>query len=334
MNQQKPLLVVVSIVRNEAWILDAFLSAASLWADMIVIADQMSTDGSREIYKRYPKVHVIDNDRPNMHQAASRRLVLNEARRILSGNNNAVLFALDADEILEVDFMHGEAWNQIINSKPNDWSWMNLVYGDVKRYNVPPPYYWGVHVSDEVWDGQFPDNNIHEWRLPIPETNTREIIFSDLYSIHFGYYNRKRVNNKHRFYQVNSLEDALRYNVINIYRQYHTISKSETYQVPEDAYAYYQENGLNITSMINLDDEGEFYTEEIMRYFKKNGTTKYAMLDIWDEDWCKSHEIAIPQRSPVQKVIMWYLKKSNPYTRSLLIRAIDKMLKKYFGRKA
>ena len=48
----RPLLVVLTPVRNEAWVLHAFLKATSLWADHIIIADQMSTDGSRDIYIR------------------------------------------------------------------------------------------------------------------------------------------------------------------------------------------------------------------------------------------------------------------------------------------
>ena len=55
----KPLQIVMTPVRNEAWILPAFLRATSLWADYIIIADQMSTDGSRELYQQFDKVIVI-----------------------------------------------------------------------------------------------------------------------------------------------------------------------------------------------------------------------------------------------------------------------------------
>lgn len=333
MEKDRPLLIVASIVRNEAWVLDAFLSAASLWADKIIIADQMSTDGSREIYKHYPKVHVIDNDMPNMHQAASRRLVLNEARRILNGNTNAIIFALDADEILEGDFMQSEAWQKIIQSKPNDcfeWSWMNLLPGDETRYNVPAPYYWAVHVSEQVWNGLFPDSNIHEWRLPFPSPYDNEIVLNNFYSLHYGQYNTKRGKNKSRFYQVNSLEDEERYNFINIYRQYHPIIKTETFLVPEDAYAYYKQNGLDILSMLNLEDDGAHYTKEIKSYFAKNGIAKYAMLDIWDIDWCKKNNIEVPKRNIIQKLTIWYLKTSNRYARSFLVRGIDHVLRRLY----
>lgn len=331
---ERPLLIVVSIVRNEAWVLNAFLSAASCWADVIIIADQMSTDGSREIYKRYPKVHLIDNDRPNMHQAASRRLVLEEARKILNGNDNAVLFALDADEILEGDFIHSREWAKIIHSQPNDcfgWRWMNLLPGDASHYVAPVPFYWAVHVSKELWEGTFPNNKIHEWRLPWPKNAVKMLELKNFYSIHYGGgFHIKRQRNKSRFYQVNSMEDAQRYNFISIYRQYHSSDKKDVLTVPENAYIYYQEQGLDILSMINLADEGEHYTKEIMSYFEKNGTDKYIMLDIWDTEWCERNGVKVPSRNILQKIIMLYLKISNPYASSLIIRAIDKILKMIF----
>src|SRR5207247_9635192 len=53
--------VVVTPVRNEAWILERFLSVTSRFADHIIVADQRSSDGSRAICSRYPNVTVIDN---------------------------------------------------------------------------------------------------------------------------------------------------------------------------------------------------------------------------------------------------------------------------------
>lgn len=73
----KPALVVVTPVRNEAWVLDAFLTCVSSWADYIVVADQHSTDGSREIAAKYEKVILVDNDAAEMNQAAARLLLFN-----------------------------------------------------------------------------------------------------------------------------------------------------------------------------------------------------------------------------------------------------------------
>ena len=78
----RPLLIVLTPVRNEAWILPAFLKATSLWADYIIIADQMSTDGSRDIYAQYEKVILVDNPRTEMHQARTRQLLFDAAKKI------------------------------------------------------------------------------------------------------------------------------------------------------------------------------------------------------------------------------------------------------------
>src|SRR5437773_8466501 len=43
-------------VRNDAWILEHSLACWSAFCDAIIVSDQDSTDGSRDIYKRFPKV--------------------------------------------------------------------------------------------------------------------------------------------------------------------------------------------------------------------------------------------------------------------------------------
>ena len=96
-----PLLIVLTPVSNEAWILSAFLKATSTWADYIIVADQMSTDGSRNIYSQYDKVIVIDNPISDMHQARTRKLLFDYVRNI---EGDKILCTLDADEFLSGDF--------------------------------------------------------------------------------------------------------------------------------------------------------------------------------------------------------------------------------------
>lgn len=130
-----PLLIVLTPVFNEAWILSAFLKATSTWADYIIIADQMSTDGSRYIYSQYDKVIVIDNPISDMHQARTRRLLFDYVSKI---EGDKILFTLDADEFLSGDFTHTQSWNIILNSKPGDvfeFRWMNL-RPDTTKYAI------------------------------------------------------------------------------------------------------------------------------------------------------------------------------------------------------
>ena len=44
-----PTVIALAPVRNEAWILERYLRCAALWADHVVVADQGSDDGCREI---------------------------------------------------------------------------------------------------------------------------------------------------------------------------------------------------------------------------------------------------------------------------------------------
>lgn len=321
----KPLLIVLTPVRNEAWVLEAFLSATSLWADYIVVADQMSTDGSRELYRRYKKVILVDNPQTDMHQAATRRLLFEAARKI---EGDKILFALDADEFLSGDFPHTPAWNGILASKPGEcfcWRWMNL-WPDGRTYSPFKPYYWAVHVDDGLWNGAFPDNFIHEWRLPWPEMCIKTTYIEDFCSLHFARVNVARQGNKERFYQVSSLATAnSNWNFFTIYRMYHGAACAERLEVPTDAYKFYEDNGLDIRGLVRLDDEGRYYVDEVKRFFRRDGLRKYAWLDIWDEEWCRRHAFDNPQQW-YHKVVLGYLKWSGEH-RNFLTKAIDKLLK-------
>lgn len=326
----RPLNIVITPVRNEAWVLRAFLEATSLWADYIIIADQMSVDGSREIAKEYPKVILIDNDSAEMHQAATRRLLFDAAKKI---EGDKILFALDADEFLSGDFVNTDDWQKIINSKQDDsfcWRWMNLKRNDKTKYSTFRHYYWAVHVSDDLWMGEFPDNFIHEWRLPwSPKADeSHKILLDDFYSIHLARVNQLRQKNKERFYQVSTIGQGRKASMISLYRQYHAEEELDYFEVPEDSYDYYKRQGLDLWKYVNLNDEGEYYSKEILKYFERDGLKKYALLDIWDTDWLKRNYLKDP-RNWCQKVLHGYLRKTTPYAERTIIRAIDKVLKQF-----
>lgn len=324
----KPLLIVLTPVRNEAWVLHAFLKATSLWADNIIVADQMSTDGSREIYSQYEKVTVIDNPRAEMHQARTRQLLLDAAKKI---EGNKILFALDADEFLSGDFIHTKGWQTILNSEPGDvfcFRWMNLM-ADASKYTSFTPYYWAAHMNDEVKNGIFPDNQIHEWRLPWPHNVNHEYIIEDISFIHFARVNVLRQKNKERFYQVSTVFHDKKYSGIRMYRMYHTISKDTIYDVPNDAYDYYLQNGLDIKEEIDLNDGGQHYVDNIISNLQTKGLKYFKKLNIWDKEFCEKYNLQDP-RNWVDKLILLYLQLTNKYSKNIIVRATDKILKKIY----
>ena len=328
MDKKEPVKIVLTPVRNEAWVLRAFLEATSLWADYIIIADQMSTDGSREIAKEFSKVILVDNDRKEMHQAATRRLLFEEAKKI---EGDKVLFALDADEFLAGDFVNTKDWKAVVDSQPNDvfcWRWMNLNGNNPNQYSMGPYYYWAVHASEDLWRGTFPDNYIHEWRLPWPPhlTDDDKHELDGLFSIHMARVNQARQRNKERFYQVSTVSKEPKKSKVTLFRHYHESADKGSFMLPENAYKIYEDNNLKIIERIDLSDEGAYYTEEVLRYFDQEGLRKFAMLDIWDEDWMKRNNLKDP-RNAFQKLMLHYLQKTNPKAKSIWVRCVDKILK-------
>jgi glycosyltransferase involved in cell wall biosynthesis len=107
-----PKIVVVTPVKNEAWILDRFLSVTSQFADQIVVADQESTDKSVAICRKYPKVTVIQNNSSEFNEADRQKLLINKARELVP--EHKIILALDADEILAANALKTTSWQEML----------------------------------------------------------------------------------------------------------------------------------------------------------------------------------------------------------------------------
>jgi hypothetical protein len=84
--------ICLTPVKCEARILDRFLRCTSLWADVILIADQGSDDGSREIAAHHPKVQLLPYGGADLDEHARTQQLLAAARRVPGPR---VLVALD-----------------------------------------------------------------------------------------------------------------------------------------------------------------------------------------------------------------------------------------------
>src|SRR3989454_11615746 len=109
-------IVVVTPVRNEAWILERFLSVTSRFADHIIVADQRSSDDSRAICSRYPKVTVIDNPTDEFNERDRQLLLLRQARALVPPPRG--ILALEADEILPANAPDTPSWRAILAPPP------------------------------------------------------------------------------------------------------------------------------------------------------------------------------------------------------------------------
>ena len=323
----KPLLICMTPVRNEAWILKAFLTATSLWADYIIIADQGSTDGSREIALNFPKVILIDNPAVEMHQAQTRKLLFDEAKKI---KGKKILFALDADEFISGDFIHSDSWKYIINSKVGEvfyFRWINLCSPSDAIF-TEQWMLWASTIDDNDMESTFPDNYIHEWRLPYPKDVQNESFFEDISFIHFARVNKERQYNKNCFYQVVTKNNEPTKSFVNLYRMYHSEDNQLKSKVDNSIYSFYLNNDMDLFNEIAFTDPNSYYLKQIFQYFEQKGIRYFSGLDIWDKAFLNEYHLKDP-RSVWIKIIHLYLKMSQKNKDFFIIRIIDKLLKMF-----
>ena len=326
-----PALIVITPVRNEVWVLDAFLTCASSWADHIIIADQHSTDGSREIAAKYEKVILVDNDAAEMNQAAARLLLFQEVDKIAG---DKIVFALDADEFLSEGFEKTEGWQRIINSQPNElfcFKWLNL-YGDY-GHALPETGFmeWACHFEPSMSIAEEYERcerrAVHEMRVPcLPIERARYVDIDDIRFVHLANLNQIRQSNKFAFYQVHTVANLHeRKSAVSLFRSYnqpqpvvHTLKKDVSLQKIC--------SGSDVKNLVKTDDIGKYYIDEMISIFNREGLWKFLKLDIWDNPYLKAE--GINPKLPLRiKVLHWYLRKTQKVSDKRIVKAMDKVFK-------
>lgn len=327
----RPKLIVITPVRNEAWVLEAFLTHCSSWADRIIIADQHSTDGSREIAARFPKVILIDNPSKEMNMAAARLLLFQEVDRI---EGDKIVFTLDADEFLQTGFTETVGWNTIIHSTPNTifcFRWLNII-GDFfheirEQPTLQTPYEWGCHfdskenLAELYFEAE--KNIIHESRIPCT-TTARYVNIDDIRFVHLNGLNTARNQNKLALYQIASILRGA--NSVSIYRTNHSIPKK--YPIANEI-PLTDATGNDIKPLVHTSDHGQHYIDEIVSILQREGFRKFKKLCIWDNPDLRA--AGVNYRPPILiRMVHRYLHATQPRYDSLVIKAIDKALSLFF----
>src|SRR5438874_9968323 len=70
------IVICLTPTKNESWILERFIKCASAWANRVVVADQDSSDDSREIVRRHPAATLVENPASNYDEGARQRLLI------------------------------------------------------------------------------------------------------------------------------------------------------------------------------------------------------------------------------------------------------------------
>lgn len=320
-------------MRNEAWVLDAFLTCASSWADHIILADHHSEDNTREIAKKYEKVILIDNPTFEWYEAECRARLLEEACKI---SGDKVIFALDADEFLSDGFEKTESWKRIVNSKKNEifcFNWLNL-YDNFKTAEYTNMHFeWAAHFDADVdVVGEYRRREtraVHCSRVPCLETDVCTYInVDDFWVVHLSNLNFEKIRQKNDFYQVTGVDkNNGKYNAISLYRASTRHYPDNLRHLDTPVKLYCKGDDKDYSYLVKTSDYGKHYVGEMVRVFQREGTDKFAKLCIWDNPYLKA--AGINPKLPLRiKLLHWYLRKTKTVSDTKIVKILDKILKR------
>lgn len=278
-------IIVLTPVKNEAWILPRFLETTSIWADHIVICDQGSTDGSRELYAEYDKVDVLDNDTTGFNEKIRQEQLLRHAREQYGTGN--VLIALDADEILAANATQTLGWKTMLEAPPGTV----LVFEAPTFYQSPYRvlrYYQPRGRFGFVDDGvsEHRAGIVHGPRVPMPY-NPDFMYVHDVKILHYSMTRPLAQAAKMRMYAALENAEGTRpwFRRLNWYRPgAKAYTTGDAYvDTPPEWFAAYEERGIDMTTIV--DREHLWYDAEVARLVRKHGARRFYKDPIWTGDW-------------------------------------------------
>jgi Glycosyl transferase family 2 len=291
---EKPLVICLTPIKDEAWILERFLKCASVWADHIIIADQQSKDESKEIARSFPKVTLIENNSETYNEPERQQLLIGEARKIPGPK---ILMALDADEFLTANFLTSPEWETILRSTQGTViRFQRLeVFADTSglcylSFSCDPPI--GLVDNDTEHKGPA----IHSFRIPV-KAGAGTVIATQIKIMHYCLLDRERFKSRIRWYQCfEHLSTKKR--PIDLYRFYNQdlfAPSSAITPVPKEWLRGYEELGIDMSS---IHRRGAYHWDkEVLQLFEKYGAARFKQLGIWDANWTQLHRELYPQES-------------------------------------
>lgn len=275
----RPHVVCMTPVKDEAWIIGRFLACASLWADTIIVADQGSTDGTREIAAAHPKVHLIDNPAGQYGEAERQQLLIRTARELVHGPR--FLVALDADEAFTANVLDSPEWQGALEAPPGtvfNFQWVNLAEDGETCWIPEWEWSWG-YMDDGAPHVGMP---IHSPRVPVPP-GARKRRMREVKVLHFAHTDMGRIRSRNRWYQCWETLHAHNRTPLEHYRQYHQFAGNAMRPVRPEWIDGYRDAGIDVTS---VEIEGTYRWDPlVLDMLIEHGAAPFRKLDVWDVDW-------------------------------------------------
>jgi glycosyltransferase involved in cell wall biosynthesis len=279
----RPTVICVTPVRNEAWTLERFLHCAETWADVIVIADQGSTDGTREIAEASEKTIVVTNTVDGYDEGQRHRVVL-EAARSVPGPR--AILAIDADEALSANVLGSPEWERALRSEPGTVftaEWINYLPGASHAWVPKTALPFGfIDDGREHNSGRF-----HVERIVVGPEDPR-LSLAPVKLLHFQYIDWQRMKSKQRRYQCAETLYQQSKRPTQFYRQYHRMDAVPRSQVREADPAWLAEYAVRGIETTSVTSEPWYWTDEaVLAMLVEHGAQRFRRLNVWDVDWAR-----------------------------------------------
>lgn len=277
----RPSIVVLTPLKNDAWILRRFLEVTSVFADRIIIADQDSSDGSLEICREFEKVEVVRNGASEYDEASRQELLIGAGRR--AAPLPRILIALDADEILAANAMESGGWEKMLAAKPgtNVFFEKPNLYLSTDRCERRPKDFPGAFVDDGM--AAHEARRIHSPRLPV---GNERLVLDDVKFLHYALVRPGAQKAKMRMYAA--IENVMGTKSLYVRRRYYWSRRvlqalGPVQQTPKEWITGWEGRGIDMTTIEDV--EPYWQDTATLDLLLEHGSRRFWCDDIWEKDW-------------------------------------------------
>ncbi|HKB11807.1 MAG TPA: glycosyltransferase family A protein [Vicinamibacterales bacterium] len=266
-------------VKDEAWVLPHALASLSAFCDVVIVADQNSSDRSREVCRGFPKVVLIESAESRTCTRARWQLL--DAARDYDGCN--LLWSTDADELVSpsaaaafIDARRADLTPGTLVQCQYIHSWNSFAEYRVWDVKYGPQWKELAFVDDRRMDWDRANLlSLHEPRVPI-DGAAKTVRGEDLAVLHLQWLMARRTQSRQAWYRCREWLDGRSARDINE-RYAATLPTTAARTAPVPA------AWLGDLTLPDLAaDRDEPWTDrDLRRWFDEYGPEHFEPLEIW-----------------------------------------------------
>jgi hypothetical protein len=303
---RRPAIVVLTPLKNDAWILRRFLEVTSEFADHILVADQGSTDGGLEICREFPKVTLLDNSASDYNEASRQQMLIGAARERVPLPR--LLLALDSDEVLAADAMSSPDWQRMLSAEPRTTFFFEKpnLYLAPDRCERRPLDFPGAFMDDGITPHEA--RRVHSVRVPAPEGGP-QMTLAGVKILHYALVRPEAQKAKIRMYVA--MENLMATKSLYTRRRYYWRKRvlrplGPIESTPVEWFAEWERRGIDMTT---IRDEPPYWQDlATLDLLLQHGSKRFWFDDLWDKDWNRlSADTGRPPVQPPPRILRWTL---------------------------